>query len=44
MLLGSVLAIAIVGVGWGLAQTFSSDMDALGHRAGTVYNSGDLAR
>jgi hypothetical protein len=44
LLLISVIVIAIVAAGAGLAATFGEDMESLGERSGTVYASGDLAR
>ena len=44
MLLLSVLVIAVVAVGYGLAATFADDMDSLGRAAGEVYTTGDLGR
>lgn len=43
MLLVSVLVIAVVAIGYGLAETFQDDMDELGRNASSVYTSGDLA-
>ncbi|MDP2304391.1 MAG: hypothetical protein Q8P18_00015 [Pseudomonadota bacterium] len=43
LLLISVLVVAIVAAGYGLAATFAGDMEKLGERTGTVYASGDLA-
>lgn len=43
LLLISVLVVAIVAAGYGLAGSFAGDMQSLGERAGTAYASGDLA-
>lgn len=43
MLLLSVIVIAVVAAGYGLAGTFQDDMDQLGQNASSVYTSGDLA-
>jgi hypothetical protein len=44
MLLLSVLVIAIVAAGYGLAATFADDMDDLGRAAGEVYTTGAIGR
>jgi hypothetical protein len=43
MLLVSVIVIAVVAVGYGIAETFQDDMDELGQNAANVYTTGDLA-
>lgn len=42
MVLVSVIVVAVVAVGWLLAETFEDDMADLGDRATTVYTTGDL--
>ncbi|MDP2314055.1 MAG: hypothetical protein Q8P41_14225 [Pseudomonadota bacterium] len=42
LLLISVIVVAIVAAGYGLAATFGSSMDRLGRGAGEVYTTGDL--
>jgi hypothetical protein len=44
MVVVAVIVVAVVSIGWVVAQTFPSDMEGLGSRAKRMYASGNLAR
>ncbi len=44
MVVVAVIVVAVVSIGWLVAQSFPSDMEGLGSRARRMYASGNLAR